>query len=133
MTTQMVATNSNLNSSEAARDQGDQPSSASVKKPWVMNTLMNLGAGLFFFLSGFAIYVGWILKDKNYLTAENGTGYMLGIIGSAMMLILLLYPMRKRFRFMSGWGPLVSLPYDVGRGGSDLHFISFEFFTGVNE
>lgn len=106
MTTQMLATNSNLNSSEVVRDQGDQPSSASEKKPWVMNTLMNLGAGVFFFLSGFAIYVGWKLKDKDYLTAENGTGYMLGIIGSAMMLILLLYPMRKRFRFMSGWGPV---------------------------
>ena len=53
-----------------------------------------------------------------------------------MMLVLLLYPMRKRFRFMANWGPyqlLVSYSYDVGRSGSDLYFVSRELHPGFDQ
>lgn len=36
-----------------------------------------------------------------YLSPESGAGYVLGIVGGAMMLLLLLYPARKRFRLLS--------------------------------
>ncbi len=39
---------------------------------------------------------GWAHRDDNYLSAETGTGYALGIIGGSLMLVLLLYPLSKR-------------------------------------
>ena len=39
-----------------------------------------------------------------YLTPEAGVGYALGVIGSAIMLLLLLYPLRKRWRALQRWG-----------------------------
>ncbi len=49
---------------------------------------------------------GWITRGEEYFVAETGTGYYLGIIGGAMMLLLLLYPLRKTKRFMSSLGPI---------------------------
>ena len=46
----------------------------------------------------FLLLAGWVSRDQRYLVAESGIGYWFGIIGGSMMLILLIYPMRKRFR-----------------------------------
>ena len=106
MNTPILASNSNLNSSGTTKGQEIQRPATLENKRWLMDALMKIGAGLFFLISGFAIYAGWKLRHKEYFNAESGTGYLLGIVGSAMMVILLLYPMRKRFRFMAGWGPI---------------------------
>jgi len=56
-----------------------------------------------------AIIYGWNTRGEEYLTAESGVGYWLGIAGAVMMLMLLLYPLRKRFNSMriigtvAGW------------------------------
>jgi len=50
------------------------------------------------------IYLGWMNRDFSYLKAETGIGYALGIIGGVMMLVLLLYPARKRWKPMKRWG-----------------------------
>jgi hypothetical protein len=39
---------------------------------------------------------GWMERDEEYLTPDSGTGYWLGIYGSLMMLLLLIYSFRKR-------------------------------------
>lgn len=53
-----------------------------------------------FYLSIFAlIYAGWNNKDFSNLTPESGSGYWLGIIGGSLMLLLLLYPLRKKCVF----------------------------------
>lgn len=52
------------------------------------------------------IYIGWQYSAERPLTAEHGPGYWLGIIGGSMMLLLLLYPLRKHARFMSRLGPV---------------------------
>lgn len=106
MNTQTLASHSNLNNPAADKGQGVPSLDSREKSGWGMEALMKAGAGLFFFFSAFAIYAGWKLRDREYLTAETGTGYLLGIVGSVMMLVLLLYPMRKRFRFMANWGPI---------------------------
>ena len=49
----------------------------------------------FFFVS-LIIAWGWYIKQDQVLTAESGLGYALGIIGGSMMLVLLLYPVRKK-------------------------------------
>ena len=50
--------------------------------------------------------LGWQQREYRYISAENGLGYALGILGGSMMLALLLYPVRKRFRPISRLGPV---------------------------
>jgi hypothetical protein len=50
----------------------------------------------------------WLIKDEGYWTAETGLGYWLGIVGSLMMLALIAYPLRKRFRIFHGLGRVAS-------------------------
>lgn len=50
------------------------------------------------------LYFGWQYRGDPYLTPETGEGYYLGIIGGAMMLLMLSYSLRKRMRFLRRWG-----------------------------
>lgn len=52
------------------------------------------------------LVLGWSHRDSNYLSAETGTGYALGIIGTSLMLILLLYPLSKRVKSMTRLIPI---------------------------
>lgn len=45
-----------------------------------------------------AIGIGWLLRDRALINPEDGLGYWLGILGGSMMLVLILYPLRKRIR-----------------------------------
>jgi hypothetical protein len=56
------------------------------------------GTWLFGLLVAAALYAGWASRGERYLTAESGLGYALGIAGAATMLLLLLYPLRKKLR-----------------------------------
>ena len=47
-----------------------------------------------------AIGVGWLLRDYGFINPEEGLGYWLGIVGGSMMLMLLLYPLRKRIKML---------------------------------
>ncbi len=67
---------------------------------------MKLGALLFYGLSALALYWGWSVRDQNYISAEFGLGYLLGIIGTTLMALLLLYPARKRVRAFQRLGPI---------------------------
>ena len=50
------------------------------------------------------LVAGWLVRDLNLITPEEGTGYWLGIIGGSLMLSLLLYPLRKKIRFLHRLG-----------------------------
>ena len=50
------------------------------------------------------IYVGWNIREYDILVAESGLGYALGIIGGSFMLMLLLYPFRKKIRLLRQLG-----------------------------
>jgi hypothetical protein len=62
-------------------------------------SLLGLGPLLFTAAVIGVLYAGWIYREKEFITAETGVGYWLGIAGTAMMVLLLLYPLRKRGRF----------------------------------
>ncbi len=47
---------------------------------------------------------GWIHRSDRWINPENGLGYGLGIFGGSMMLLLLVYPFRKRIRMLAGIG-----------------------------
>ncbi|MDH4125006.1 MAG: pyridine nucleotide-disulfide oxidoreductase [Gammaproteobacteria bacterium] len=50
------------------------------------------------------IVLGWLLRDLDLITPDNGVGYWLGIIGGTLMLLLLLYPLRKRMKLLHRLG-----------------------------
>jgi len=50
-----------------------------------------------------SLAIGWHQRDEFWITAEHGWGYALGIIGGSMMLLLLLYPLRKHWRLARNW------------------------------
>lgn len=50
------------------------------------------------------VIAGWFLRDLELITPEFGVGYWLGIIGGSLMLLLLLYPLRKRIRLLHRLG-----------------------------
>jgi len=52
------------------------------------------------------LLLGWNNRNNNYLTAENGTGYILGIVGGSLMLLLLLYPLSKRLSVLTRMIPV---------------------------
>jgi hypothetical protein len=52
------------------------------------------------------LWIGW-LKREDGLTPESGAGYWLGIVGSSFMVLLLLYPLRKRFKSLRSLGTVV--------------------------
>lgn len=47
-----------------------------------------------------ALLLGWLYRDTRSLSAESGLGYLLGIVAVFCMVTLLVYPVRKRFRFL---------------------------------
>lgn len=66
----------------------------------IFGTRENRQSGAFYgySLTVLAIGIGWLLRDRNLINPEDGLGYWLGIVGGSMMLVLLLYPLRKRIR-----------------------------------
>ncbi len=62
------------------------------------------GAALGYAVAALAVIVGWLLRESLPITAEAGLGYALGIVGGSLMLILLLYPVRKRVRWLRRLG-----------------------------
>jgi len=54
----------------------------------------------------FSLIVGWHQREEYWLTAEKGWGYALGIIGGTMLLLLLLYPLRKHWKQARNWFPV---------------------------
>ncbi len=54
------------------------------------------------------IAVGWAQSEEQHLTPKEGVGYALGIVGGLMMLMLLIYPLRKRVRALTWLGTIPS-------------------------
>ncbi len=50
------------------------------------------------------IYIGYANRDFSDLNAERGFGYALGIFALTCMLVLLVYPVRKRLKFLAFLG-----------------------------
>ncbi|MBI3773254.1 MAG: hypothetical protein HY272_11215 [Gammaproteobacteria bacterium] len=76
------------------------------------------GTLIFFLLVTILLYDGWLNRFNKDITAEHGIGYWLGIIGGSLMLLLLLYPLRKR------WGAMRKL-------GAVKHWFRFHMALGV--
>lgn len=53
------------------------------------------------FSTAVVLLYGWTQRNNNYLVAEEGAGYLLGIVGGSAMLIILLYPLSKRVALLT--------------------------------
>jgi len=82
------------------------PSARRGKPPLPLGRRLYKEWGGFFglLLAAAAIVVGYMGRDSRRLFAEQGLGYALGIVGSFLILTLLLYPLRKRFKFLKFLG-----------------------------
>jgi len=69
-----------------------------VLKPmlWIIGLLLFLGVGA----------LGWVVAGGGYYEPGDEFGYNLGLIGGLMMLALLIYPLRKRLKFVQRWGAI---------------------------
>jgi len=59
---------------------------------------------LFFLLTVLLLYFGWSTQTDRYITPKRGLGYALGIIGGSLMLLLLVYSLRKRWAWLGFLG-----------------------------
>lgn len=68
--------------------------------PGLLKTInwQGLGNTIFIFFIVLLLAFGWYQRDDSYFEAETGIGYALGIIGGSLMILLLMYPLRKRLR-----------------------------------
>ena len=65
----------------------------------------NAGAARWYLLLALVITFGWLIRDYGLINPEEGIGYWLGITGGTLMVLLLLYPLRKRIRILHALGP----------------------------
>ena len=72
--------------------------------PWWRRLYKEWGGFAGLVLAAVAIVVGYLGRDSRRLFAEQGLGYALGVIGSLLILTLLLYPLRKRFKVLKVLG-----------------------------
>lgn len=86
------------------------PAASSAANPLMSDLqaspMARLQALIFSLVATAALVAGYLLRHEGHLSAESGTGYLLGIVGSLLMLVLLVYPLRKKARFMRNWGQL---------------------------
>jgi hypothetical protein len=76
------------------------------EKSILLRTYQLIRDNLFTAVVIIALTYGWLHRDDNYLSAETGTGYVLGIIGGSLMLVLLMYPVSKRVGLLTRMLPI---------------------------
>jgi hypothetical protein len=68
------------------------------------NRLANIPPLAFTAAIAVTLFIGWCNREEGHLTPATGTGYWLGIAGASAMLVLLLYPLRKRMNSLRHLG-----------------------------
>ncbi len=63
-------------------------------------------AGVFAIFVAALLWFGTHFPIARYISPQRGLGYALGIVGGSMMLLLLLYPLRKRVRWLGVLGSM---------------------------
>lgn len=53
---------------------------------------------------GIVLLIGWRLRDYEFITPEQGAGFAFGVMGTVAMGVLLIYPLRKRWRALDHIG-----------------------------
>lgn len=67
---------------------------------WLLNAFLRIRVHLGFSVAAVALYVGYTGREARDLSADEGLGYVLGYVSVSLMLLLLIFPLRKRFSFL---------------------------------
>ena len=103
MTEKVISNNTQFNASETmADDQILDKRKQEIEKMYLSQG-SETGAILFTLVTLAILYWGWKADLENYITAESGLGYWLGIIGSVLMLLTFIFALRKRLKSMRKW------------------------------
>jgi hypothetical protein len=76
----------------------DRESSDALR--WLGDALDKVKVQLGFTAAGVALYLGYVGRESRSLSPEQGLGYALGFVSVTLMLLLLVFPLRKRFGFL---------------------------------
>jgi hypothetical protein len=79
------------------------------------------------------VLAAWQFTRLGYFRSGDDVGYWLGVTGGVMMLLLLLYPVRKYFRFTHRWGKVkwwFLVHMILGIGGPLLILVHTTFHLG---
>lgn len=66
--------------------------------------LLGFATAAGYLLAAAAVAAAWSARKHNLIRAEDGLGYWLGVAGALLMLLLLVYPLRKRVRALARIG-----------------------------
>ncbi len=67
---------------------------------------LGVGRGLTWLAGVLVLAAVWPVSQGMVFKPGTGIGYYIGITGGVMMLLMLLYPVRKHMQFARNWGPL---------------------------
>jgi len=67
---------------------------------------VGVGRSVGWFAAIAAVLIGWLVWRGGIIEPSEGIGYYFGYVGGVMMLLMLLYPIRKHVSWARGWGPL---------------------------
>jgi hypothetical protein len=87
----------------AAAKRTAAPAVALPAEPEPQRKLLSSGR-LFFVLVTVLLYLGWSTQTERYISPNRGVGYWLGIVGGSLMLVLLVYSLRKRWSWLKFLG-----------------------------
>jgi hypothetical protein len=76
------------------------------RKPRKKNRPKDYGWTIYIIAITLLMVAGYFFSHGHPYKPGDKVGYNLGLAGGLMLLTLLLYPMRKRVRFMKNWAPL---------------------------
>lgn len=90
------------------------------------DTLVYLGLGLL-------VWLTWRVSGLGWFASGDDVGYWVGVAGGVMMLLLLIYPLRKNFKFAQHWGSMRAwffLHMFLGIGGPTLILLHSTYRIG---
>ncbi len=76
------------------------------RKPPEKNQPRDYGWTLYMIIITLLMIAGFFVSSDHLYKPGDNIGYNMGLAGGIMMLTLLIYPVRKRIRFMRNWGIL---------------------------
>ncbi len=97
------ATSVESSTERRAGKQGQANPSGHRMKPEI-SLVARIGRFVFVITTLAILGLGAKLSALEHYTPSEGAGYVFGIVGGTLILVLLLYPLRKRFKFMSKFG-----------------------------
>lgn len=68
------------------------------------NARPRISDGVLYLLLAALIFGAWQYSKLGHFSSKDDIGYWLGVVGGTMMLLLFLYPLRKRWSVMHSWG-----------------------------